>query len=156
MRVVEPNIGVITHAQAMLLADQEGVDLIEISPNAKPPVCVIQELGKWKYEQSKKEKASKQTVLETKQIQIRPVTEQHDMEVKARQVNNFLDEGHKVRLVVRLRGRELAHETEAQGALDKLISLCDCNVESRSALEAKQIVAIVAKRVVVKSKRDDK
>ena len=150
VRVVEPNRGVISHGEAMAEAYEMGVDLIEISPNAVPPVCVLQDWGKWKYEQSKKEKAAKQTVLETKQIQIRPVTEQHDMEFKSRQVRGFLEEGHKVRLVVRLRGRELAHEAEAQNALDKLIELCECTVEQRSSLEGKQIVALVSKRVAVK------
>lgn len=144
VRVTEPPHGILTHGQAMLLAGELDGDLIEISPNAKPPVCVIMEYGKWKYEQAKK--VVKHTVLDVKQIQIRPVTDVGDMANKARQANEFLAKGHKVRLVVRLRGRELAHETEAQEALDRLIAMCDCVVEQRSGLEARQIIALVRKK----------
>ncbi len=146
MRVVEPDLGLVTHSQAMILADEQDADLIEISTSGGASICVIMELGKWKYLQEKKAKASKQVVLEVKQVQIRPVTEHHDLEVKAKQVRGFLEAGHKVRMVVRLHGRELVHETEAQAALDKLIELSDCSVEQRSGLENKQIVALVTKR----------
>ncbi len=144
VRVVQPEMGVVSHTDAMRAASDAGEDLIEISPNAKPPVCIIMERGKWKYEQSKK--AVKHTTLDVKQIQIRPVTDVGDMENKARQASEFLAKGHKVRLVVRLRGRELAHEAEAQEALDRLIAMCDCVVEQRSGLEARQIIALVRKK----------
>lgn len=146
VRIVEPALGIMTHANAMIEAYTRDVDLIEISPNAQPPVCILETIGKWRYDQSKKEKAAKQKVVETKQVQIRPVTDVGDMQTKARQVNSFLEDGHKVRLVVRLRGRELAHETEAQEALDRLIGMCDCAVEQRSGLENRQIIALVGRK----------
>lgn len=159
VRVVEPSLGVMTHAAAMQAAQDAGADLIEISANATPPVCIIKEWGKWKFEQSKKEKAvraqqrASAAASEIKQVQIRPVTDVGDMETKARQVNEFLEEGHKVRLVCRLRGRELAHETEAQDKLDELIGMCNCTVEQRSGLDNRQIVALVVPRKVVETKR---
>lgn len=135
-----------THGAAMLLATEHGMDLIEIAPGAKPPVCIIQELGKWKYDQAKREKAQKQTVVETKQIQIRPVTEQHDLDFKTRQAKEFLEAGHRVRIVVKFHGRELAHPDEGNQALDRLIEALDCKVDSRTGLEGKQIIANVSKK----------
>ena len=144
VRIVEgPEIGVMSHSEAMLLASEEGLDLIEISPG----ICVIQELGKWKYAQAKKVKGQKQTVVETKQIQIRPVTEEHDLEVKTRQAKGFLEEGHRVRLVVKFHGRELAHPGEGDKILDRMIEALDCKVDSRTGLEGKQIIANVSRKV---------
>lgn len=143
VRVVEPQLGILTHAAAMKLAGERGADLIEISPDAKPPVCIIKELGKWKYEQAKAQK--KQFVAETKQIQIRPVTEPNDLLTKANQVKRFLEEGHRVRLVVRFRGRELAHPEEGAATLARLVALAECIVESQTPLEGKQIVCLVKK-----------
>lgn len=151
VRVVDPPLGILTHAAAMQEATESGADLIEISPNATPPVCIIMELGRWKFEQAKKDKALRAkareaaAASEVKQVQIRPVTDVGDMETKARQVREFLEDGHKVRLVVRLRGRELGHEAEAQEKLDELIAMCDCHVEQRSGIDNKQIVALVRK-----------
>jgi translation initiation factor IF-3 len=147
VRVVSgPEIGIMSHTQAMLIAGAHGMDLIEISATAKPPACIIEELGKWKYDQSKKAKGQKQPNLETKQIQIRPVTEGHDMETKARQANEFLEAGHKVRIIVKFHGRELAHPLEGEQVLDRLLATLDCKVDSRAPLEGKQIVATVSKK----------
>lgn len=143
VRIVE--YGVISHARAMELATEQGVDLIETVPQAKPPVCILETIGKWRYIQDKKAKANKQTVQEMKTIQIRPVTEQHDLQTKARQIQGFLEDGHKVQLVVKLRGREMAHEKEAQDKLDELLGMFDHVVDRRSGLENRQIVAIVSR-----------
>lgn len=129
-------------AQAMLLASENGMDLIEISPG----ICIIEELGKWKYDQQKKLKGQKQPASEVKQIQIRPVTEEHDMAFKTRQAKEFLEAGHKVRLVVKFRGRELAHPGEGDAALDRMIASLDCKVDSRTGLEGKQIIANVSRK----------
>lgn len=148
VRVVDgPETGVMTHSQAMLIASDHEMDLIEISPGAKPPVCVIQELGKWKYDQAKKLKGQKQFVVETKQIQIRPVTEDHDLLFKTKQAKEFLEEGHRVRIVVKFHGRELAHPDEGAKALDRMIEALDCKVDSRTGLEGKQMVANVSRKV---------
>lgn len=124
VRVVRgPETGVMSFSKALALATDNGLDLIEISL-ADMPVCIIEELGKWKFEQAKKAKAQKQTVVETKTVQIRPVTEEHDLEVKAKAVREFLADGHRVRLVVKFRGRELAHPDEGREALEGLVARC--------------------------------
>lgn len=143
-----PEQGVMTHSQAMLVAGDNGMDLIEINPNATPPVCVIEELGKWKYDQAKKEKASRQVVYETKTLQIRPVTDDGDLGVKARQANGFLDEGHRVNVVVRLRGREMVHPEEAKETLERFIALCSSGqLDGRiSELQGRQITCSLVKK----------
>ncbi len=148
VRIVQgPGTGsVLTHNQAMILANEHDMDLIEISPGAKPPVCIIEELGKWKYAEAKKAKGQKQAVVDTKQIQIRAVTEAHDLEHKTRQAKEFLEAGHRVRIVVKLRGRELAHPDEGNKALDAIIAVLDCKVDSRTGLEGKQIIANVSRK----------
>lgn len=135
-----------SHARAMFVANEHGMDLIEITPGTSPAVCIIEELGKWKYVQAKKVKNSRQPVVEIKQIQIRPVTEEHDLAFKTRQAKAFLEAGHQVRLVVKFRGRELAHPAEGEKALDLLISALDCKVDSRTGLEGKQIIANVSRK----------
>lgn len=145
VRVVEPPLGVISFVEALKQAEESGVDLIQIA-SGKEPVCVLKDFGKYQYELTKKAKAAKQKVLEVKQVQIRPVTEQHDMEVKAKQVRGFLEAGHEVRLVVRLHGRELSQVAVANEALDKFIEMCECVVKQRSGLEGKQIIAMVGKK----------
>lgn len=147
VRIVSgPETGVMSHTHAMLLAHANGMDLIEISASAKPPACIIEELGKWKYDQSKKAKAQKQPNLETKQIQIRPVTEDNDMATKAKQAQEFLEAGHKVRIIVKFHGRELAHPMEGEQALDRLLAALECKVDTRSPLEGKQIIATISKK----------
>lgn len=143
VRVVDPPLGVLTHSAAMAFAAEEGLDLIEITPGATPPVCIIKELGKWKYEQAKKTKGMKQFVQEIKQIQIRPVTDVGDLTIKAKQAREFLEEGHRVRLVVRFRGRELANPEVGEDTLQRLIDAIDCEVETRSGLDGKQIIVTV-------------
>jgi translation initiation factor IF-3 len=125
VRVVRgPDTGVMTHNKAMSVAGDNAMDLIEINPAANPPVCIIEELGKWKYEQSKKERASKQVVYETKTIQLRPVTDPNDLATKARQASGFLEEGHRVSVLMRFRGRELSHPEEGVELLTKFVGLC--------------------------------
>lgn len=144
VRIVQgPGAGtVITHNQAMILANEYDMDLIEISAG----ICIIEELGKWKYNEAKKAKGQRQSVVETKQIQIRPVTEEHDLAFKTKQAKEFLEAGHRVRLVVKFRGRELAHPGEGDKALDLMIAALDCKVDSRTGLEGKQIIANVSRK----------
>ena len=106
------NVGVVTPARGMELAGQEGLDLVEISPNAKPPVCKVMDFGKYKYEQQKREAEArkKQKIIETKEIKFRPNTDTHDFEVKMRNVYKFLANGDKVKITMRFRGREMAHQ----------------------------------------------
>lgn len=104
-------LGILNIREAQQAADDLGLDLVEISPNAEPPVCKILDYGKFKYEQQKKaaEARKKQKVVDVKEIKIRPTIEEHDYQVKLRNARRFLEEGDKVKVVLRFRGREMAH-----------------------------------------------
>ncbi len=121
-------LGVIPTEEALAKARELGLDLLEISPNARPPVCKIIDAGRWKYDQSKKQREAKKnaTKVELKQIKLRPKTDEHDIAFKARHARRFLEEGNKVQFVVRFRGRENAHPETGRAALDKIMhSLVD-------------------------------
>lgn len=137
-----------THSAAMALASEHELDLIEINPKVVPPVCIIAELGKWKYDLAKKEKASKQVLLETKIIQLRPVTEAGDLATKARHANDFLKEGHRVQILMKFRGRELAHPEEGTATLERFIELCvEGLLEGKiSNLEGRSMSCIVVRK----------
>ncbi|MGR3630473.1 MAG: translation initiation factor IF-3, partial [Sulfitobacter sp.] len=106
------NVGVVTPQRAMEMADEAGLDLVEISPNAKPPVCKIMDFGKFKYEQQKRESEArkKQKIIEIKEVKFRPNTDTNDYDVKMRNVFKFLEGGDKVKVTLRFRGREMAHQ----------------------------------------------
>ena len=108
--------------RAMMLAEEAGLDLVEISPNAAPPVCKIMDFGKFKYEQQKRESEArkKQKTIEIKEIKFRPGTDTHDYEVKMRSVMKFLDEGDKVKVTLRFRGREMAHQELGVRVLERI------------------------------------
>src|SRR5512134_3591165 len=105
-------VGVKPTREALQMAADAGLDLVEISPNAEPPVCKILDFGKYKYEIQKKknEARKKQKVIEVKEIKLRPNIDEHDYEVKMRSVHRFLDEGDKVKVTMRFRGREMVHQ----------------------------------------------
>ncbi len=127
VRVVLPDgtqLGVIPTAEALAKAQEMGLDLLEVSPNARPPVCKIIDAGKWKYDQSKKQREAKKnaTKIELKQIKLRPKTGEHDLAFKTKHARRFLEEGNKVQFVVRFRGRENAHPETGRAALDKILA----------------------------------
>ncbi|MXW87752.1 MAG: translation initiation factor IF-3, partial [Boseongicola sp. SB0667_bin_21] len=105
------NRGVVSPEQALELAEDSGLDLVEISPNASPPVCKIMDYGKFKYEQQKRESDArkKQKTIDIKEVKFRPNTDIHDYDVKMRNVTRFLESGDKVKVTLRFRGREMAH-----------------------------------------------
>ena len=105
------NFGVVDREFALRKADEAGLDLVEISPNADPPVCKILDIGKYKYEEQKRknEARKKQKVIEVKEIKLRPNIDDHDYDVKMRATKRFLEEGDKVKVTLRFRGREMAH-----------------------------------------------
>lgn len=115
-------IGVIPTRDALEMARQRGLDLVEVAPNAMPPVCRLMDYGKFRYEQSRKERESRknQHVVELKEVRIRPKIDDHDLETKGRQAAKFLDGGDKVKLTVLFRGREMAHPDIGRGLLDQL------------------------------------
>ena len=106
------NVGVVHPAKAMAMADEAGLDLVEISPNANPPVCKIMDFGKFKYEKQKRESEArkKQKTIEVKEVKFRPNTDTHDYGVKMRNVFKFLENGDKVKVTLRFRGREMSHQ----------------------------------------------
>ena len=105
-------VGIVSPEKANIMASEEGLDLVEISPNATPPVCKIMDFGKFKYDQQKREaeQRKKQKTIELKEIKFRPNTDKHDYEVKMRSVTKFLENGDKVKITLRFRGREMAHQ----------------------------------------------
>ncbi|WP_442954463.1 translation initiation factor IF-3 [Pararhodobacter sp.] len=144
------NIGVVTPAKAMELAEEAGLDLVEISPNAAPPVCKIMDYGKFKYEQQKREAEArkKQHIIEIKEVKFRPGTDTHDYEVKMRNVVRFLEGGDKVKVTLRFRGREMAHQ---QLGLELLNRVADDiieigKVENMPRLEGRQMVMMIGPR----------
>ena len=127
---------------------EAGLDLVEVSPNADPPVCKILDFGKFKYEEQKRknEARKKQKVIEVKEIKMRPGIDIHDYEVKMRSVHRFLEEGDKVKVTMRFRGREMVHQEIGMKVLDKVRAELDAvaKVESHPRLEGRQMVMVVA------------
>ena len=140
--------GVIATRDAMTMAQEAGLDLVEISPTAQPPVCKILDYGKFKYEAQKRknEARKKQKVIEVKEIKMRPGIDIHDYEVKMRAVHRFLEEGDKVKVTMRFRGREMVHQELGMKVLDKVrVELDDvAKVESSPRMEGRQMIMVVA------------
>jgi len=133
---------------ALALARQQGLDLVEVAPNAVPPVCKIMDYGKFKYEQTKKERDSRKNrkVVVVKEVQFSPTTDEHDVETLTRRAKRFLDEGDKVKLTVKFNGRELAHQNLGRDLLDRVRVILGDNVgiESPSKMEGKNMTMIVS------------
>ena len=142
------NVGVVTPARALALAEEAGLDLVEISPNAEPPVCKIMDFGKYKYEQQKRESETRrnQKIIEIKEIKFRPGTDDHDYDVKMRAVLKFLSEGDKVKVTLRFRGREMAHQELGLELLNRVAAEVGeaGKVESMPKLEGRQMVMMIA------------
>ncbi|MCA3337853.1 MAG: translation initiation factor IF-3 [Alphaproteobacteria bacterium] len=141
-------IGVMSAREALIRAYDVGLDLVEISPNAVPPVCKILDYGKYKYEQQKKanEARKKQKVVEIKEIKVRPNIDDHDYDVKMKQMRNFIGEGDKVKVTLRFRGREMAHQELGVKVLERIRNdLTELvKVEQMPKLENRQMVMVVA------------
>ena len=135
---------------AMQMADEAGLDLVEVSPNAKPPVCKLLDYGKYKYQAQKKanEARKKQKTVEVKEIKMRPNIDTHDYEVKMRSMLRFFEEGDKVKVTLRFRGREMAHQELGMQLLNKVKEEVDeiAKVESYPRLEGRQMVMVLAPR----------
>ena len=115
-------VGLVPINQGLEMAEESGLDLVEVSPNASPPVCKILDYGKYKYEAQKKanEARKKQKTIDVKEIKMRPGIEEHDYQVKMRSVRKFLDHGDKVKMTIRFRGREMAHQDLGMRVLDRV------------------------------------
>ncbi|WYB26929.1 translation initiation factor IF-3 [Thioclava sp. GXIMD4215] len=141
------NVGVVTPSKALAMAEEAGLDLVEISPNAKPPVCKIMDFGKFKYEQQKREAEArkKQKIIEVKEVKFRPGTDVHDYEVKLRSVKKFLEGGDKVKVTLRFRGREMAHQNLGLELLNRVKDDVGelGKIENMPKLEGRQMVMMI-------------
>jgi translation initiation factor IF-3 len=141
-------VGVVTLHDGLQRAYEAGLDLVEVSPNADPPVCKLLDLGKYKYELQKKanEARKKQKVIEIKEIKLRPGIDDHDYDVKRRAMIRFLEEGDKVKVTLRFRGREMVHQELGVALLDRVkIDLGElAKVEAHPRMEGRQMTMVMA------------
>ncbi|MEM1316329.1 MAG: translation initiation factor IF-3 [Pseudomonadota bacterium] len=141
------NQGVVTPGDAIRMAEAVGLDLVEISPNASPPVCKIMDFGKFKYEQQKKavEAKKKQKIIEVKEVKFRPNIDTHDYDVKMRNVTRFLEDGDKVKVTLRFRGREMAHQELGRDVLHRIAKDTETlgKVESMPKMEGRQMIMVI-------------
>ena len=143
-------LGVIAVSKALELAEAAALDLVEVAPGADPPVCKILDYGKFKYEAQKKknEAKKKQKVIDVKEIKMRPGIDEHDYQVKMRNMRRFLGDGDKVKVTIRFRGREMAHQNLGMRVLDRVREELDelSKVELYPKLEGRQMVMVIAPR----------
>lgn len=144
-------LGVMSVAEGIKLAEEVGLDLVEVSPNASPPVCKILDYGKYKYEQQKKasEARKKQKTVDVKEVKIRPGIEDHDYQVKMRNARKFLTNGDKVKVTMRFRGREMAHQNIGFELLKRMIEeLADVGkVDLHPKMEGRQIIMVLSSEI---------
>jgi len=162
VRVVGPageQLGVLTIEAALEKANEAGMDLVEVNPMAKPPVCKIMDYGRFKYEEKKRasEAKKKQVVVHLKEVKLRPKTEEHDYEFKVRNVKRFLEEGNKARITIMFRGREITHKEIGQQILDDVVKdVKDVGVvEQVPRMEGRQMFMILAPNAKVAQRARD-
>lgn len=141
-------LGIVQLRDALQMAAEQHLDLVEVAPTAKPPVCRIMDFGKFKYEQQKREKEAKkkQKVVTVKEVKLRPNIEDHDFDVKFKNAQRFLEDGDKVKVTIMFRGRELSHPELGKKVLDKMaVQIKDiANIERAARLEGKNMIMILA------------
>ena len=141
-------IGVLSRDEALQQAQEEGLDLVEIQPNADPPVCRIMDYGKYRFDQQKKASAAKkkQKQVEIKEVKFRPVTDSGDYAIKMRKMRGFLEDGDKIKVNIRFRGREMSHQELGRQMLDRIEADLgeDIVIESRPRMEGRQMVMMIA------------
>ena len=142
-------LGVVPTPQALEMARQRDLDLVEVAANAVPPVCKLLDYGRFKYEQTKKEREAKkhQHASELKELRLRPGTDDHDLDVRARNARRFIEEGHKVRLLVRFRGREAAHPEIARAQINRIAGAVKdiAIIEQGPSMEGRSMFAVLAR-----------
>jgi len=154
VRVIGPEgemLGIMQTREAYLYARERELDLVEVNPKAHPPVCKVMDFGKYKYEEKKKqaEARKRQTIVELKEIKIRPKTDDHDMDFKLKHIRRFLEEGDKVKITCRFRGREITHPETAQRQLDQMAAeIVDIgSVETSARMEGRTMTLVLAPKV---------
>ena len=142
------NVGVCSYEKAIELAEEAGLDLVELSPSAKPPVCKILDFGKYKYEAQKKANVArkKQKTIDVKEIKMRPGIESHDYDVKMRSIERFITDGDKVKVTLRFRGREMVHQDRGMNMLQRVREDLDeiAKVEQFPKMEGRLLTMVVA------------
>lgn len=151
VRVIDPEgemLGVMATREAIAKAEEYGLDLIEVSPNAEPPVCKILDYGKFKYEEQKKKAQARknQKIIEIKELRLRPRISDHDLEIKLKNADRFLADGDKVKFTLRFRGREMAHTELATEVFDKVKEHLGerVKIDAEPKLEGRQMVMVVS------------
>jgi len=151
VRLIDSNgdqLGIKSLREALQIAEEKNLDLVNVAPTAKPPVCRIMDYGKFKYEQSKKEKEARknQKIIELKEIRMTPNIEEHDFQTKLRNAVKFLGEGDKVKASVRFRGREITHQDLGLKVLNRLAQECAeiASIERAPKLEGRSMIVILA------------
>ena len=143
-------LGIVKIADALQLSEEHEVDLVEIAPNAEPPVCRLMDYGKFKYQEQKRlaEAKSKQKVIQVKEVKFRPGTDEGDYQVKLRNLKRFIEDGDKAKVTLRFRGREMAHQELGMRVLERIRDdLTEmCQVEAMPKLEGRQMVMVLAPR----------
>src|SRR5579864_2202507 len=159
VRVVDGDgsmLGVLPTHEALRKAQEQGLDLVEVNPKADPPVCKILDFGKYKYEEKKKQAQARrnQSVVEIKEIKLRPKTDDHDIAFKVKAARRFLEAGHKVKFTVRFRGREITHPEKAHEQLDIVLKQLEdvANIETRPMMEARAMSVLVAPKPAIMQK----
>jgi translation initiation factor IF-3 len=151
-------LGIVKIADALQLSEEHEVDLVEIAPNAEPPVCRLMDYGKFKYQEQKRlaEAKSKQKVIQVKEVKFRPGTDEGDYQVKLRNLKRFIEEGDKAKVTLRFRGREMAHQELGMRVLERIRDdLTEmCQVEAMPKLEGRQMVMVLAPRKKAPQKGD--
>ncbi len=141
-------VGILPTYEAIQLAKDKGLDLVEVNPKTDPPVCKVMDFGKYKYEQKKSAAESRRNtvVVLVKEVVVRPKTDEHDLETKIRHIRRFLEEGNKAKISVRFRGREITHPDQGQEVLDEILKSLEglFVLEQRPNLEGKQMSMLIA------------
>ncbi len=151
VRLIGPDgnqLGVVPLREALRIAQEADLDLVNVAPTAKPPVCRIMDYGKFKYEQAKKEKEARrnQKIIELKEVRFSSNIEEHDFQTKLRNVRKFLEDHHKVKCSIRFRGREITHSEIGQQVLERVASLCEdiAVAERKPKIEGRSMIMILA------------
>ena len=158
VRLIDPEgqqAGIVTLEEALRSAEESGLDLVEVAPNSTPPVCRIMDYGKYRYQQAKKTKDAKkkQTVIQVKEVKLRPKTEEHDIQYKTANIKRFLTEGNRVKVTIQFRGREIAHPDMAQRVIDRVMEGIEGigAVDQRPKMEGRRMIFILRPAMTAKA-----
>jgi len=151
VRLIGPDgtqLGVVPFKEALRIAQEADLDLVNVAPTAKPPVCRIMDYGKYKYEQAKKEKEARrnQKIIELKEVRFSSTIEEHDFQTKLRNVRKFLEDQHKVKCTIRFRGREITHSEIALAVMERIAAQCEeiAVLERKPKIEGRSMIMILA------------